>query len=137
MNVRNGELPAVSTPETCPCLSPQTLQGQIRDLAFAVNVSDEALFGGATLAEVWERGSIGANADPKYTPARYLPCCNNGLTLTMAGLIAQSHTSQPYCIADSDVGNAPQAIYGRISLAKGAVAGSLVRGGAPQLRNCR
>ena len=40
----------------------------------AVDVSNEALYGGATLAEVWERGSIGANADPKYSPALHLPC---------------------------------------------------------------
>ena len=34
------------------------LIARLRDLAFSVDVSDAALYGGATLAEIWERGTI-------------------------------------------------------------------------------
>ena len=34
------------------------LVARLWDLAFSVDVSDAALFGGATLADVWERGRI-------------------------------------------------------------------------------
>ncbi len=35
-----------------------SLQARLKDLAFAVDASDEALFGGATLADIWERGTV-------------------------------------------------------------------------------
>eukprot|EP00192_Tetraselmis_astigmatica_P011306 CAMPEP_0117664572 /NCGR_PEP_ID=MMETSP0804-20121206/9300_1 /TAXON_ID=1074897 /ORGANISM="Tetraselmis astigmatica, Strain CCMP880" /LENGTH=367 /DNA_ID=CAMNT_0005471831 /DNA_START=247 /DNA_END=1350 /DNA_ORIENTATION=- len=49
-----------------------SLQAKLCDLAFAIDVSDQALFGGATVAEVWERGSIGSGADPKQSLAELL-----------------------------------------------------------------
>lgn len=43
------------------------LEARVRDLGFAVDVSDAALYGGATLADIWERGSIGrASEGPGY-----------------------------------------------------------------------
>ena len=39
------------------------LVARLWDLAFSVDVSDAALFGGATLADIWERGRIDAK-DP-------------------------------------------------------------------------
>lgn len=40
------------------------LQARLRDLAFAVDVSNEALYGGATLGEIWDKSSI-TTPDPK------------------------------------------------------------------------
>lgn len=40
-------------------------QARLRDLAFAVDVSDAAMIGGATLGEIWDKGTISA-PDPKY-----------------------------------------------------------------------
>eukprot|EP00891_Asterochloris_glomerata_P003128 jgi/Astpho2/3128/Aster-x1121 len=48
-----------------------SLQVQLRDLAFAVDISNEALYGGATLAEIWDKGTIAAN-DPKQKLAENL-----------------------------------------------------------------
>jgi hypothetical protein len=50
------------------CLSyirsaPRRLQARVGDLALAVDASDEAMFGGATLAAIWERNAIYAT-DP-------------------------------------------------------------------------
>ena len=45
------------------CRDATSLQVRLKDLAFAVDVSNEALFGGATLADIWERGTISAD-DP-------------------------------------------------------------------------
>ena len=39
------------------------LVARLKDLAFSVDVSDAALYGGATLADVWERGTI-SSKDP-------------------------------------------------------------------------
>ena len=39
------------------------LLARLQDLAFSVDVSDAALFGGATLADIWEKGTIDAQ-DP-------------------------------------------------------------------------
>lgn len=50
------------------CNSVQTLQVRLQDMAFAVDMSSEALVGGATLAEIWEQNSI----DAKSNPARAL-----------------------------------------------------------------
>ena len=44
---------------------------RLRDLAFSVDVSEAALFGGATLADIWERGRIDAK-DPLC--AAHPPC---------------------------------------------------------------
>ncbi len=44
---------------------------RLRDLAFSVDVSEAALFGGATLADIWERGRIDAK-DPLC--ALHHPC---------------------------------------------------------------
>ena len=45
----------------------RVLEARVRDLGFAVDVSDAALYGGATLADIWERGSIGrASEGPGY-----------------------------------------------------------------------
>ena len=43
----------------------RVMQARLRDLAFAVDVSNEAMVGGATLGEIWDRGTISA-PDPKY-----------------------------------------------------------------------
>lgn len=43
--------------------APQRLKVNVADLALSVDASDEALFGGATLSDIWERGSIYAT-DP-------------------------------------------------------------------------
>ena len=43
------------------------LVARLWDLAFSVDVSDAALFGGATLADVWERGRIDTE-DPLCAP---------------------------------------------------------------------
>ena len=40
-----------------------SMRARLKDLAFAVDVSNEALFGGATLADIWERGTVTAD-DP-------------------------------------------------------------------------
>ena len=45
------------------CRDIRSLRARLKDLAFAVDVSDEALFGGATLADAWERGTVTAE-DP-------------------------------------------------------------------------
>ena len=42
----------------------RVMQARLRDLAFAVDVSNEAMVGGATLAEIWDQGTI-AKSDPK------------------------------------------------------------------------
>ncbi len=34
------------------------LLARLQDLAFSVDVSDAALYGGATLADIWEKGTI-------------------------------------------------------------------------------
>ena len=39
------------------------LIARLQDLAFSVDVSDAALYGGATLADIWEKGTIDAR-DP-------------------------------------------------------------------------
>ena len=36
------------------------LLARLQDLAFSVEVSDAALYGGATLADIWEKGTIDA-----------------------------------------------------------------------------
>eukprot|EP00873_Tetraselmis_striata_P006732 jgi/Tetstr1/426996/TSEL_017203.t1 len=41
-----------------------TLQVRLQDMAFAVDMSSEALVGGATLAEIWEQNSIDAQSNP-------------------------------------------------------------------------
>lgn len=43
--------------------APRRLQAWLGDLALAVDASDEAMFGGATLATIWERNAIYAT-DP-------------------------------------------------------------------------
>ena len=43
--------------------APRRLQARLGDLALAVDASDEAMFGGATLAAIWERNAIYAT-DP-------------------------------------------------------------------------
>ena len=45
------------------CRDATSLQARLKDLAFAVDVSNEALFGGATLANIWEHGTVTAE-DP-------------------------------------------------------------------------
>jgi hypothetical protein len=57
------------------------LNARLRDLAFAVDVSDEALIGGATLGDIWDSGAISSRPDPRLAssclPWRYsraLPC---------------------------------------------------------------
>ena len=40
------------------------MQAWLRDLAFAVDISNEAMTGGATLGEIWDRGTISV-PDPK------------------------------------------------------------------------
>ena len=42
----------------------RVMQARLRDLAFAVDVSNEAMVGGATLAEIWDQGT-NAKSDPK------------------------------------------------------------------------
>jgi len=42
----------------------RVMQARLRDLAFAVDISNEAMIGGATLGEIWDRGSISV-PDPK------------------------------------------------------------------------
>lgn len=42
----------------------RAMQARLRDLAFAVNISNEAMIGGATLGEIWDRGTISV-PDPK------------------------------------------------------------------------
>ncbi len=39
------------------------LIARLQDLAFSVDVSDAALYGGATLADIWEKGTVEAK-DP-------------------------------------------------------------------------
>ena len=39
----------------------EAVQVRLWDLAFSVDVSDEALFGGATLGDIWDRGTIAAD----------------------------------------------------------------------------
>ena len=34
------------------------LIARLQDLAFSVDVSDAALYGGATLADIWEKGAL-------------------------------------------------------------------------------
>jgi hypothetical protein len=43
---------------------PGALHVEIRELAFGVDVSDSALFGGGTLAELWEKKRTDAGRDP-------------------------------------------------------------------------
>ena len=43
------------------------LRVRVADLALSVDASDEALFGGATLADIWDRGNIYAS-DPMCAP---------------------------------------------------------------------
>jgi hypothetical protein len=54
----------------------QVLQVRVWDLAFAVDVSPSALYGGATLGELWDARGRDVNRasmqDPRQTPAR---CC--------------------------------------------------------------
>ena len=40
------------------------MQARVRDLAFSVDISPEAMVGGATLGEIWDRGTI-STSDPK------------------------------------------------------------------------
>ena len=42
----------------------RVMQARLRDLAFAVDISNEAMVGGATLGEIWDRGTISV-PDPK------------------------------------------------------------------------
>ncbi len=42
----------------------RAMQARLRDLAFAVDISNEAMIGGATLGEIWDRGTISV-PDPK------------------------------------------------------------------------
>lgn len=42
----------------------RVMQARLRDLAFAVDISNEAMVGGATLGEIWDRAAITA-PDPK------------------------------------------------------------------------
>ena len=42
----------------------RVMQARLRDLAFAVDISNEAMVGGATLGEIWDRAAIAA-PDPK------------------------------------------------------------------------
>lgn len=46
----------------------RVMQARLRDLAFAVDISSEAMVGGATLAEIWDQGTI-AKPDPKCVAA--------------------------------------------------------------------
>ena len=43
----------------------QSMQARLRDLAFAVDISGEALVGGATLGDIWDQGATSTTADPK------------------------------------------------------------------------
>lgn len=63
-------------------------------MAFAVDVSGEAMVGGATLAEVWEQNSIEAQSSPTYvcspsSPllARRLVCAPCASSAAMAELL--------------------------------------------------
>jgi hypothetical protein len=47
----------------CLHSAPRRLQARLADLALAVDASDEAMFGGATLAAIWDRNQIYAS-DP-------------------------------------------------------------------------
>ncbi len=44
-----------------PRRAPQRLRARLQDLALSVDATDEALFGGATLAAIWERNAIYQN----------------------------------------------------------------------------
>lgn len=45
------------------------MSARLRDLAFAVDISDEALIGGATLADIWEKRSTSSSPNPRSLPA--------------------------------------------------------------------
>ena len=51
----------------------RVMQARLRDLAFAVDVSNEATVGGATLAEIWDQGTI-AKSDPKCVVLTLCAC---------------------------------------------------------------
>ena len=46
---------------------PEALLVQLQDLALAVDISDSALIGGATLAEIWAQNKL-EREDPLYFP---------------------------------------------------------------------
>lgn len=52
----------------------RVMQARLRDLAFAVDISNEAMVGGATLAEIWDQGTI-AKSDPKCVVLTSRACC--------------------------------------------------------------
>ncbi len=58
---------------------------RLRDLAFSVDVSEAALFGGATLADIWERGRIDAK-DPLC--AAHPPCHARPAKVTLGSACA-------------------------------------------------
>ena len=41
------------------------LEVRLRDLTFAVDISDEAMYGGPTLGEIWEKQTYRRD-DPRY-----------------------------------------------------------------------
>ena len=54
----------------------RVMQARLRDLAFAVDVSNEAMVGGATLAEIWNQSTT-AKTDPKCVVLPSCACCYN------------------------------------------------------------
>lgn len=53
-----------------------SLRARLTDLAFSADVSDEALVGGATIGDLWDRGGVGGGGGPsKYAPPRPPPPC--------------------------------------------------------------
>lgn len=63
----------------------RVLTAKIRDLGFAVDVSDAALYGGPTLADIWERGTMGTAAQgPGYGGGccvlHPVVCCTHSLS---------------------------------------------------------
>ena len=59
------------------------LRARLADLAFSADISDEALVGGATIGDLWDRGGLGGGAGPSRhapltsSPAHHTPCTFN------------------------------------------------------------
>lgn len=49
------------------------MRARLTDLAFSVDISDEALVGGATIGDLWDRGGVGGGGGPSKCAPPSLP----------------------------------------------------------------
>ena len=71
---------------------------QLSNLAYAVNATDEALFGGPTLAEIWDKGVTSAREDPTCVREHMLRARSRARCDCLHTIASCTGLPVPYCL---------------------------------------